>query len=175
MGQINSTFEYDRDHLLETVGQAARHAIETYDRTAEAEQLSGALQLAVAETALVEVGAIGLGALLTALFTTSILDFTGVVAAGTVAALGLFVIPAHRRKAKEELRQKIAQLRAQLVKALTEQFENELGRSLSNVETAIAPYTRFVRAETGHLEETHAALEELHNTLARLDAEIEHI
>ncbi len=175
VGQINSTFEYDRDHLLETVGQAARHAIETYDRTAEAEQLSGALQLAVAETALVEVGAIGLGALLTALFTTSILDFTGVVAAGTVAALGLFVIPAHRRKAKEELRQKIAQLRAQLVKALTEQFESELERSLSNVETAIAPYTRFVRAETGHLKETHAALEELHNTLARLDAEIEHI
>lgn len=175
VGQINSTFEYDRDHLLETVGQAARHAIETYDRTAEAEQLSGALQLAVAETALVEVGAIGLGALLTTLFTTSVLDFTGVVAAGTVAALGLFVIPAHRRKAKEELRQKIAQLRAQLMKALTEQFENELERSLGNIETAIAPYTRFVRAETRHLEETLTALEELHNTLARLDAEIEHI
>lgn len=175
VGQVNSTFEYDRDRLLETVGRAARQAVETYDRSAEAEQMSGALQLAVAETALIEVGAIGLGALLTALFTTSALDFTGIVAAGTVAALGLFVIPAHRRKAKEDLREKIARLRERLMRTLTEQFEHELEHSLDNIETAIAPYTRFVRAETGHLDETRASLEEIQNTLARLNSEIERI
>jgi len=137
--------------------------------------MSGALQLAVAETALIEVGAIGLGALLTALFTTSALDFTGVVAAGTVAALGLFVIPAHRRKAKDDLREKIAQLRQRLMKTLTEQFEHELENSLQNIETAVAPYTRFVRAETGHLDETQVSLKDLHNTFVRLDSEIERI
>lgn len=175
VGQVNSTFEYDRDRLLETVGRAAKHAVETYDRTAEAEQISGALQMAVAETALIEVGAIGLGALLTALFTTSALDFTGIVAAGTVAALGLFVIPAHRRKSKDDLREKIAQLRERLMRALTEQFEHELEHSLNSIETAIAPYTRFVRAETGHLDETAASLREIHDTLARLDSEIERL
>ena len=175
VGQINSTFEYDRDRLLDTVGRAANHAIETYDRSTEAEQMSGALQLAVAETALIEVGAIGLGALLTALFTTSALDFTGVVAAGTVAALGLFVIPAHRRKAKDDLREKIAQLRQRLMKTLTEQFEHELENSLQNIETAVAPYTRFVRAEIGHLDETQVSLKDLHNTFVRLDSEIERI
>lgn len=172
VGQVGA-FEYDRDRLLATVGRAAQHAIKTYDRSIEAEQMSGALQLAVAETALVEVGAIGLGALLTALFTTSALDFTGVLAAGTVAVLGLFVIPAHRRKAKADLREKIAQLRERLMHTLTEQFERELERSLRNIESAIAPYTRFVRAETTHLEDTRASLQELQNTLARLEAEIE--
>lgn len=175
VGQVNSTFEYDRDRLLETVGRAAKHAIETYDRSAEAEQMSGALQLAVAETALIEVGAIGLGAILTALFTTSALDFTGVIAAGTVAALGLFVIPAHRRKAKEDLREKIAQLRQQLMGTLIEQFEHELENSLRNIETAIAPYTRFIRSETGHLDEIQASLQDLRNTFASLDSEIEHL
>lgn len=175
VGQVNSTFEYDRDRLLETVGRAAKHAIETYDRSAEAEQMSGALQLAVAETALIEVGAIGLGAILTALFTTSALDFTGVIAAGTVAALGLFVIPAHRRKAKEDLREKIAQLRQRLMGTLIEQFEHELENGLHNIETAIAPYTRFVRAETGHLDEVQASLQDLRNTFASLDSEIERL
>lgn len=175
VGQVSSAFEYDRERLLDTVGRAAQHAIAAYDRSAEAEQMSSALQLAVAETALIEVGAIGLGALLTALFTTSALDFTGILAAGTVAALGLFVIPAHRRKAKEDLRAKIAQLRERLIHTLTEQFERELERSLRHIEDAIAPYTRFVRAETAHLEETRTALQDLRNTLARLDAEIERL
>ncbi|MBN1922845.1 MAG: dynamin family protein [Anaerolineae bacterium] len=175
VGQVNSTFEYDRDRLLETVGRAAKHAIETYDRSAEAEQMSGALQLAVAETALIEIGAVGLGAILTALFTTSALDFTGVIAAGTVAALGLFVIPAHRRKAKEDLRKKIAQLRQRLMGTLTEQFEHELENGLHNIETAISPYTRFVRAETSHLDEIQSSLQELHNTFAHLDSEIERV
>lgn len=173
VGQIGGAFVYDRDRLLDTVGRAAQQVIEAYDRVDEAEKVSAAVQLAVAETALVEVGAIGLGALLTALFTTSALDLTGIVAASTVAALGLFVIPAQRRRAKTELRARIAQLREQLLHTLTEQFERELEHSLHQIETAIAPYTRFVRAETTHLETLHETLQTLQHRLARLEVEIE--
>ncbi len=168
MGQ----FEYDRDHLLATVGGAAQDAVETYDEAAEAEQLAASVQMAVAETALIEVGAIGLGAALTALFTTAALDLTGVLAAGTVAALGLFVIPDRRRRAKQELRDKIAALRERLMSSLTEQFDRELSRNLSHIDEAVAPYTRFVRSERAHLEEMQATLLRLRDELQRLRAEI---
>lgn len=168
MGQ----FEYDRDHLLATVGRAAQAAVETYDEAAEAEQLALSVQMAVAETALIEVGAIGLGAALTALLSTAALDLTGVLAAGTVAALGLFVIPERRRRAKEELRRQIAALREQLMTALTAQFDRELNRNLEHMEEAIAPYTRFVRSERAHLEALQTTLQRLRAELQRLRAEL---
>ena len=173
VGQVGGKFSYDRDRLLETVGCAAQLAIETYDQSAEATQVAIALQMAVAETALVEVGALGLGAILTTVFTTAALDLTGILAAGTVAALGLFVIPARRRKVKQELREKIAATREQLLTALTSQFERELERSQRYIEEAIAPYTRFVRAEHVHLIATRSELQRVREGLERLAGALE--
>jgi len=173
VGQVGGSFDYNRDHLLETVGRAAQEAIDTYDQSAEASQIAGAVQNAVTETALVEVGAIGLGALLTALFSTTTLDLTGIFAAGTLAVLGLFVIPSRRREVKQELRIKIATMREELVTTLTEQFERELDRSLKRIDEAIAPYTRFVRTERAYLLETQTELARVRDGLARLEAETE--
>ncbi len=175
VGRVGGSFRYDRDHLLATVGNAARLTLETYDQAAEANQISIALQLAVAETALVEISALGLGALLTTLFTTTALDLTGILAAGALAALGFFVIPARRRKVKRELREKIETMRQELMSALTKQFDRELQRSLRHIREAIAPYTRFVRAERDKLNATQSNLEEIEEQLAGLAAQIREI
>jgi small GTP-binding protein len=175
VGQVGGTFDYDRDRLLQTVWREAQRTIETYDRRAEAEQVADSVQTAVTATALVEVGAIGLGAVLTAIFSTTALDLTGVLAATAIAALGLFVIPARRRKVKNELREKIGVLRQKLVGALTGQFDRELDRSLNKLEEAIEPYTRFVRSERDHLTETRTNLSDIGDGLTRLEAEITHV
>ncbi len=172
VGQMGGTFDYDRDRLLQTVWRETQRTIETYDRRAEAEQVADSVRTAVATTALVEVGAIGLGAVLTAVFSTTAMDLTGVVAATALAALGLFVIPARRRKAKDELRAKIASLREKLMGALTTQFDRELERSLNKLAEAIEPYTRFIRSERDHLTKTRDELQMIAEGLARLDAEI---
>lgn len=172
VGQVGGTFDYDRDRLLQTVWRETQRTIETYDRRAEAEQVADSVRTAVAATALVEVGAIGLGAVLTAVFSTTALDVTGVVAATALAALGLFVIPARRRKAKDELRGKIAALRERLIAALTQQFDRELNRSLDKLEEAIEPYTRFIRSERDHLVKTRHELGLISGNMARLEAEI---
>lgn len=172
VGQVGGTFDYDRDRLLQTVWRETQRTIETYDRHAEAEQVADSVRTAVAATALVEVGAIGLGAVLMAVFSTTALDVTGVVAATALAALGLFVIPARRRKAKDELRGKIAVLREKLMAALTSQFDRELERSLSKLEEAIEPYTRFIRSERDHLTKTRQDLGLIAENMARLEAEI---
>ncbi len=175
VGTIGGAFDYDRDRLLATVGRSAQEIIDSYDRRVEADRMAGSVQQAVTETAIVEAGAIGLGALLTALFSTVALDLTGILAATTLAALGLFVIPARRRKVKQELREKITRMREQLMTTLTRQFEEELERSLQRVREAIAPYTRFVRAERKHLTETQEALQRIRDGLNRLEGQIERL
>ncbi|UCC89918.1 MAG: dynamin family protein [Anaerolineales bacterium] len=173
VGQVGGSFDYDRARLLDTVGRAAQRTLESYDKEAEAAQLAESVQRAVAGTALVEIGAIGLGTIVTIVATSTLADVTGILAASTVAVLGLFVIPARRREAKKELREKIGTMRQRLMNALTGQFERELERSLQRINEAIAPYTRFIRAERDRLAETRSELNRIQEGLARLKAEIE--
>lgn len=135
--------------------------------------MAAGAQMAVAETAAAEVGAIGLGAIITALATTAAADVTGILAAGVVAALGLFVIPARRHAAKNEMVERVAELRNQLTTALTGQFNKELNGSLGRINDAVAPYTRFVRAEREKLQQRQSELAGAQQTQGRLRAEIE--
>ena len=173
VGQVGGSFDYDRGHLLDTVGRAAQRAVESYDEEGEAARLAESVQVAVAGTALVEVGAVGLGTLFTLVATSTLLDVTGILLASAMAVVGLFVIPARRREAKKELREKIAAMRLQLMSSLTGQFGQELERGLRRINDAISPYTRFIRAERDRLTETQAELTRIREGLVRLKAEIE--
>jgi hypothetical protein len=92
-----------------------------------------------------------------------------------IAALGLFVIPARRRQAKAEMSAKVAALREQLSQSLRSQFEREIERSLQHINDAIAPYTRFVRAETGRLLDAQTELQKIKDELDRLKVKAEEI
>ncbi len=173
-GEIGK-FDYNRRELLETVGRAARKAVADYDHGAEASRMADSVRTAVAGTAAVEVGAIGLGTVVTAMATTQLADFTGLLAAGTLAALGFFILPARRRRAKTELAQKILELREQLMTGLTDQFERETDRSVQRIQEAVTPYTRFVRAERQRLTEMDGELREILGNLARLQELVEGI
>src|SRR6185436_13097237 len=100
--------------------------------------------------------------------TTHLADFTGILAASTIAALGLFILPARKKKAQRELREKVLELRDRLMRTLTEQFDGEVAGSVRRIEEAIAPYTRFVRAERTRLEGAHGELEGLQRALVAL-------
>jgi hypothetical protein len=73
------------------------------------------------------------------------------------------------------MREKIAALRSNLISTLRTQFEKEIQRSLNRIEAAMAPYTRFVRAEKNSLLETQTTLQNLQNELKRLKAAIERL
>ncbi len=168
IGQLGTQFEYNRRELLNSVGQAAQEAVAGYDRSGEARKLADSVQKAVAQTAVAEVGAIGLGAILIALLHTTVADVTGLLAAGTVAALGLYILPARRRRARTDLRDAIDALRAQLHEALSTEFERELGLSLQRIRDAIAPYTRFVRSERDKLTTLEGSLVSSGHTISAL-------
>jgi len=166
IGEVGDRFEYNRGQLLQSVGKNATSVVQRYDRDRESEQLSSSIQGAVAQTAALEVGAVGIGAVVVALATTRFLDATGVIAAAIIAGYGLFVLPNRRRKARREFREKTDSLRKRLGEVISRQFDAELSRSVERMRDAIAPYTRFVRTE-------HARMTEASSTLSGIDGEIE--
>ena len=173
IGSVNSEFDMNRQSLLKSVGENAQRVIESYDQQRESLKLAQEIQGAIFQTAAVQVGAIGLGAVLVMLLNTWWLDLTGVLGAGLIAALGLYVLPYRRDKVKAELRDKVNGLRTQLDNALTQQFETELEESLRRIRDAIAPYTRFVRVEREKLEKLDAELRLTKSTITQLRRDIE--
>lgn len=166
------SFHYDREKLIEGVGKEAQRVVDTYDRQAEARSMAEGAQTAVAALAATEVGAVGLGTLITILATTASADATGIILASVIALLGLFIIPARKRQAKAQLREKIANLREQLTHSLRTQFEHEMERGMLNIKDAIAPYSRFVRSEQSKLAEVQSKLAETKTGLERLKVQV---
>lgn len=173
MGGEASRFQYDRQKLIDTVGRAAREAVDRYDRQREAAALADGVRTAVAGAALAQAGAIGLGAAVTALATTTAADVTGIVAAGALAVLGMIVIPSKRKQAKAQLRARIERMRVDLVGGLRGQFQKVVEKSVRGIADAVAPYTRFVRAEHEKLRAGDSELEEIGTRLGVLREEIE--
>jgi small GTP-binding protein len=171
VGQVGA-FETNRQQLIESVGRTAREVVATYDHAAEARELGDSVQRAVAQTALVEVGAVGLGALLVHVLALTVADVTGVLFASAVAALGFYIIPNKRRRAQLDLQDKINDLRERLASALTGQFESELTRSLKNIRDAMRPYTRFVETQQTSLGETEQTLRKAQGDLQALAAQV---
>ncbi|OIO93504.1 MAG: hypothetical protein AUK03_08140 [Anaerolineae bacterium CG2_30_64_16] len=171
--RLRPGFETNRQALLQSVGRAAHEVVATYDKDAEARALADSVQMAVAQTALVEAGAIGLGALLVKVLAATLADVSGVLAAGAVAALGFYLIPNKRRRAKNDLQAKIGDLRTRLTRAITDQFEDELGRSLQRIREAMQPYTRFVETQQATLGDTETALTAIQANLRDLGKKLE--
>jgi len=175
IGTVNSNFELNRQNLLASVGQNAQRVVERYDRESESLKLAQEVQSAIFQTAAVEVGALGLGALLVALLNGVWLDVTGVLGASVVAALGLYVLPYRRSKVKSELRAQVNELRDQLDRAVTHQFENELTQSMQRLRDAIAPYTRFVRVEREKMEKLDAELRLIKSNVTQLRGAVQEL
>ena len=169
------TFHYDRQRLIDEIGQASKRVVDSYDRSYEAHQIAQGAQNAVAAAAAIEVGAVGLGTLVATIATTVAADVTGILLASAIAALGLFIIPARRRKAKKEMREKISAMRQQLVAALRLHFEREIDRSLQHINETISPYTRFVRAEQRKNTQAQDTLQTIQTELGRLRANIDQL
>jgi len=172
VGDIGS-FNYDRERLISSIRDESNRVIETYDKTREADEIARRSQTAVAAAAAISAGAVGLGTLVAILASTLATDVTGILLAGVMAALGLFIIPTRRRNAKKEMRQKIKTMRDQLTSSLGDHFRDEIDRSLREIRDTINPYTRFVRAENEKNQRAHETLQGYLTEMLTLEERIE--
>ena len=170
VGETGGPRETRRRELIDNVGRTVQSIVESYDRNQEASELAASVEAAVAQTALLEAGAVGLGALVTLAVVSSAVDITGMLAAGTLAILGFFVIPYKRKQAKDKFKEKMHDLRTKLLSALTTQFNHESESAIARLKNGVAPYTRFIRAEHERIAKTEASLAEVRQRLSALHA-----
>ncbi len=171
-GPREGTLAYDRGRLIESIGRATRQAVETYDKEREAAELAESARTAVVNTGLAGVGGVGVGVAVAAAAHVLWLDVTGILAGVAVVALGLLILPNRRRKAKQQLAEKLADLRTRLVNGLSEQFNREMRRGAQRVEDTVSPFARFVRAEKDKISQQQEALVELEAHLTGLQAQL---
>ena len=157
-----------RTDLMSSVGETIKTIVNSYNHKKEAEELSVLVEGAVAQTALFEVGAVGLGALVASTLFSAAMDVTGIVAASALAILGFFVIPYKRRQAIESFKEKMNELRSHLMHTLELTFGHEADLALGRLEAKIAPYTQGVRADQEKITRDAQTLAELKQTLEEL-------
>ena len=173
LGEVPTTFNYNRQALLDSVGRVSREVIGGYDREREARAIADEVQGAFATTALAEAGAIGLGTLVATVVTGAAADLTGILLAAALAVGGFYVIPRKRRQAQAEFRRRVEQLRSRLREGLTRQVHQEVTQSTDRINEAIAPYRRFVHSQQQRLNEARGELVATEDALIRLRGEIE--
>jgi small GTP-binding protein len=162
------TFHTERARLIDSVGREAQRVVDTYDKRREAEAIADSAREAVTVAAAAGGAALGLGTLVTLAASTAAADVTGLVMASVVGALGFLIIPARRRKAKAEMKEKVSLLRDRLTTALRTEFQQATLQSARRIESAVEPYSRFVRAEQTQWTESRATLSSLRQRAQRL-------
>jgi small GTP-binding protein len=170
VGDVYNPRENRRRELIDTVGKTVETIVESYDRNKEASELAANVEAAVAQTALLEAGAVGLGTLVGLAVLSSTLDVTGILAASTLAIVGFFVIPFRRKQAKDRFREKMLDLRSRLVNALSRQFANESERAITRMKDGVAPYTRYVNSERDRIEKAERTLASIRQQISELRA-----
>ena len=151
----------ERQKIISNINRQAQRVVEEYDREVEAANIAEEAQMAVAASAAVEVGAIGLGTLITLLATTASADLTGILLAGLTAALGFFILPTKKKQTKNAFSENIAGLRKKLSDALKNEFSHQIDVQIENIQTTIQPYTRFIRSEEESISKAAGTLKEL--------------
>lgn len=166
-------FQYNRQALLDSISNAAERVIGGYNREEEARKIANEVQSTFTATAIAEVGAVGLGALVATLISGAAADVTGTLLAVTLAVGGFYLIPRKRQQAKQRFQERIQSLREQLAGALERQAHKEIGEAAETIEETMAPYRRFVESQRESLEEARAELAAIEASLERLKGEIE--
>ena len=161
-----------RHELISRVSQSIRTVVSGFDRKKQVEEIGDLVQDSVAKTALFGVGAAGIGVLVATVITARALDITGIVSAGTLAILGLFVIPYKRKQAKDKFIERMAEMRQGLRDTLSKTIKGEFGAALTRLTENISPYTAYVQAENQKANEDQDALTKLENELEALKKEI---
>jgi small GTP-binding protein len=168
----DTEFQYNREELFAKMRQPVERRLDDFNAEAEAREVVESMREAVTQAFGVNVLALGLGAVLVAVFTTAALDVTGVLTATLFAIAGWLIIPARRRQLIHDLEEKIAKLSADLSTLLAAKFQEQLARYEQQLLEVIQPYERFLETERAKLERAAAEIGEARQEVDRLEQRI---
>jgi small GTP-binding protein len=168
----DSEFQYNREELFTRLRQPVERRLSDFNTETEARGVVESMRDAVASAFGVNVLAVGLGAILVAIFTTAALDLTGVLTATLFAIAGWFIIPVRRRQLIREMEEKIAKLSTDLSALLSAKFQEQLTRYEQQLLEVIQPYERFLESERAKLERARTELDAASREVDKLERQI---
>jgi GTP-binding protein EngB required for normal cell division len=148
----STEFQYNREELFDRLRQPVERRLNEFNAEAEARGVVESVREAVTQAFGINVLAVGLGAVVMAVFTTAALDITGLLTATLFALAGWLLIPARRRRLISELEEKVAKLSTDLSALLATKFNEQLKRYEQELLDVIQPYERFLATEREKLE-----------------------
>ena len=148
----STEFQYNREDLFDRLRQPVERRLSEFNAEAEARAVMDSVREAVTHAFGINVLAVGLGAVVMAIFTTAALDITGLLTATLFAVAGWLLIPARRKRLIRELEAKIATLSTDLSALLANKFNEQLKRYEQELLDVIQPYERFLATERQKLE-----------------------
>ncbi len=165
----------ERKKIIADVKRESQRVIEVFDRNQEAKQIANDAQMSVAASAAIEVGAIGLGTLVTILATTASADLTGILLAGITATLGFFIIPTKKKQAKTAFNKKTNQLREKLYDSLSDEINRQLEMIIGNIYEIIAPFKRFVTSEKSQINKNIDEIVDIKQSIDKIRGQVDKI
>jgi hypothetical protein len=172
-GPLAGPLEFDLSRLLKEVRREAERAIDGYDHAAESRRVAIAARLAAAGTAVLQLAALAAAAAALWLSPPLTGRAEGILAAGALSVAGLLLPGFVRRHASDRFGQRVAALRGLLASHLKLSFDRELEHGRQRARDAVAPYRRFVRAETDRLRGQREELATLQRGFDSLKSRIE--
>ena len=170
---VSPQYVYNREEIFTRLAQPVRRRLALFDAQREADDVVAAVNAAIAKTFGVQAVVIGLGAALTAAFTTLGLDVTGTVGATLLVASGLFILPQRRARLKRELAAKVETLRVELSQTLEARFQEQLRDYVEQLRETFAPELESTKAQVLRLRNAGATLEARQGECAALLARID--
>lgn len=134
------------------------------DKAAVSEHTSQALRQAALSFAALELGAVGLSSI----FSVALLDLTGILGVGALAATGVAVLPYRKRQLRHQFAATLEALRQRLTHDMEVEFERHLLEAHSQMRKAMSPYSQFVGAQREHAASLGASLQALDATMVGL-------
>ncbi|MFK7846435.1 MAG: dynamin family protein [Rhodothermales bacterium] len=167
-------FFYNRSEVFNNIMKEADRKIETYDLKEEARRILENSRNAAALFMGAEAVAAGIGAVATVVVTATAVDVTGgFIAAGIVALVGLIFLPRQKRKAMSEFNERTTALREDMKKALVQQLDAEVDKSLTRVSDTVSPYINFVNTERLFVDEVASKRKSIGEEIDSLRSQIE--
>jgi small GTP-binding protein len=175
IGRVGGQFVYEREEVYARIRREAEARIQSLDHREECRRVISGSITALQQSFGLGAGAIGLGYVLVSIFTTAALDVTGITAATALFIASFFILPYKRKRAIEEFREKVENLRKEMNNIFESKSAEEINRSIENVRGAIAPYVRFVRSEREKIEKRSSVLNGILEQIQNLTREIKNL
>jgi small GTP-binding protein len=169
----STEFNYNREEMFARLRAPVENRLGQFDAEREAEDIVAAVKESLAQTFGVNVLALGLGAVLVAIFTTAALDLSGILTATLLAVAGWLILPARRKKLMRQLETTIAKLNDDLATLLSTNFEEQLRVYERQMLEVIEPYERFLETERGKVERGITELRALDVKVVALESRID--